>query len=319
MPKTQINKRLFPKKTGEWREEGFKPKVLKGSLLQPSAAIEEWFQREILRMVERMTGEVTRDVTALFHSPAATVLDRKEDNIFAEEAKRKKPLRFTTGSIASQSRIALAGLLGKFSRLFSDRASILAKKMVRETLKASEITLKASLKKATGAAVKSSALKSGLLGEIVKASVQEAVGLIKRIPQDYIGRVQNAVMRSITQPNAPTLQSVLEEEVKKHNIQIRNWAFNTARDQTTKVYTNMTVLRMKAAKIQKFEWIHSGGSSHPRIFHMARHPEGLNGGIFEIDNPPMIQKASGNSPEIRGYPGQLPNCHCKLRPIFDGE
>ena len=64
-----------------------------------------------------------------------------------------------------------------------------------------------------------------------------------------------------------------------------------------------------------FEWIHSGGSQQPRSYHMRAHPSGLNHGIFRIDEPPVIDPNTGT----RGFPGDLPNCRCTMRPVLKFE
>jgi hypothetical protein len=62
---------------------------------------------------------------------------------------------------------------------------------------------------------------------------------------------------------------------------------------------------------------------HPRDYHKMRwdghtgkfngKPNGLNGYIFPIDKPPVIDRKTGE----RGYPAQLINCHCFLTPVIE--
>jgi SPP1 gp7 family putative phage head morphogenesis protein len=315
MPKRVTNRLLFAKRKGEWVKQ-FKPEVLRGSVLSPSAKAQEWFTDQLVKLTESMTRDVQRDVLALFQSPAAQVLDEDDlyERIAAEERERKpRSIKKTTGSIVSQSRIHLNRLWMKWQKLFDEKASALAKKMVAKMIRSSEEMLRGSLKKATGTAIPTDALRSPALREIVKGSVEEAAGLIRRIPTDYLNKMRNTVMRSITQgAGAPNLFEQLEQEADKHAITTKNWAYNTARDQINKVYSNINRDRMKAAGIKKFEWIHSGGGSHPRPLHVA-----MSGNIYDMDDPPVIQKANGNTPEIKGLPGYLPNCRCKARPIID--
>ena len=44
-------------------------------------------------------------------------------------------------------------------------------------------------------------------------------------------------------------------------------------------------------------------------------PQGLNGGIFDFDNLPVIDEKTGE----RGIPGQAINCKCRMRPIVEFE
>ena len=92
-------------------------------------------------------------------------------------------------------------------------------------------------------------------------------------------------------------------------------AKNIARDQTHKTYEALSMRRAKTLGFTHFEWIHSGGSQQPRSYHMREHPSGLNHGIFRIDHPPVIDPNTGT----RGFPGDLPNCHCTMRPVLKFE
>ncbi|MDR0736613.1 MAG: hypothetical protein LBF51_07265 [Zoogloeaceae bacterium] len=305
------------KAKGEWASR-WKPAALKGTTLLPSAKTGERFRNEIALLTEKMIRTVERDVLALFRSPAARA-------VMDADGGARKPLTRTTGSIASQSRIQINRLAETFARLFERRAKRIAEAMVSGMAKSSQTALTASLSKATGVGLAISlqsgarqeivkAMQSGALHEIVKASAEEAASLIRRIPQDYIGRVRESLLRSITHAGEPSLFETLEAEVKEHGIKVRNWAYNTARDQTNKAFTNLTRERMKSAGVDTFEWIHSGGGSKPREYHLKDAKDGgLNHGVFSIADPPVIDERTGE----RGMPGQLPNCRCKFRPIID--
>jgi uncharacterized protein with gpF-like domain len=180
-------------------------------------------------------------------------------------------------------------------------------------------SLMASLKKATGAAINKDAFRSRTLDEIIKACVTETANLIKRIPSDYLGRVESSLMRTITRAGSPDLYETLKEEAERHGIQIKNWVHNTAHDQINKTYSAIAREQMRSAGVTHFEWIHSGAGSHPRPLHLTEYPEGLNHGIFSFDDPPVIQYAKGKQEEITGFPGELINCRCKMRPVLKFE
>ena len=59
--------------------------------------------------------------------------------------------------------------------------------------------------------------------------------------------------------------------------------------------------------------MHTGGSVHPREYHLRNAPSGLNGGIFDLDNPPVIDLRTGE----RGFPGQLPYCRCTMCAVVE--
>lgn len=89
-------------------------------------------------------------------------------------------------------------------------------------------------------------------------------------------------------------------------------ARNVAMDQTRKVYSNVNAARMQALGVKKFEWVHTGGSQHPRKDHQE-----LSGKVFSLDDLPVIGVMYGN--EVRGKPGDLPYCRCTMRPIVSFE
>jgi uncharacterized protein with gpF-like domain len=293
---------VLSKKKAEWADR-FKPALLKGSVLSPSAKAEKRFSDDLAALTEKMTRDVSRHMLALLASPAGKeVMDAVE------------PVRRTTGSLASQGRVLMNFLSRKWRRIFLHKANPLAERMVAEMAKSSTRALRDSLRKATGAGIPVERLQGGQIGEILAASVNEAAGLIKRIPEEFTGRIQDALQRSIaTRAGTDSLYRHFEEEAAKHGIKTKNWAYNTARDQTHKAFANLTRERMKNAGITRFEWLHSGAGSQPRPHHQKRWPEGLNRGIFDLNDPPIIDPGTGE----RGLPSQLPNCRCKYIPVIE--
>ena len=93
-----------------------------------------------------------------------------------------------------------------------------------------------------------------------------------------------------------------------------------ADDQISKASVRFQIEKWKGKGVKKVKWIHSG-EPNPRIYHMRRwngvsgkrngRPNGLNGFIFDIDRPPVINPRT----KERGYPGHMINCHCRLEPV----
>lgn len=144
----------------------------------------------------------------------------------------------------------------------------------------------------------------------VKASIEESVSLIKSIPGQYLDRVAGAVTRSM-QSGGSTKQ--LAAEIRNYAQMSHRRAMNIALDQTRKTYTSLNIRRFQSAGIKKFKWIHVGGSVTPRHHHLTNFPNGLNGGIFSLDNPPVIDPKTG----IKGFPAQLPFCRCIMAAVFE--
>ena len=72
--------------------------------------------------------------------------------------------------------------------------------------------------------------------------------------------------------------------------------------------TNFNLDLYNQMGVKKFEWVHSHGAKEPRELHLR-----LDGQIFDISNPPVIDNKTGQV----GYPGQLINCGCVMKGVFD--
>jgi len=212
-------------------------------------------------------------------------------------------------SPVSQSRMAINRLLKKWNPVFSQWAKTYTDKMIDRTVTNAGSTLGMSLKAMSEKLTINADIIDDPLREIIKASTEEAANLIRLIPQQFLGRVQGAVMRSITTGRG--MQDLIPTMNRLYKQQVRH-ARNVAYDQTRKAYNNINAGKMKALGVKKFEWVHSAGGQHPRKLHQE-----LNGGIFDLDNPPYIGEMYGQA--VYGKPGDLPNCKCTMRPIISFE
>lgn len=144
----------------------------------------------------------------------------------------------------------------------------------------------------------------------VGASIVENVSLIKSIPQQYLDRIAGAVTRSM-QPGG-TFED-LKKEIKRYGQMTERRAYNIAIDQSGKVYNAITLHQMKQTGIKKFRWQHTAGTVRQREWHLHKYPNGLNGGVFSLDDPPIIDPHYGT----RGFPGQLPYCRCCMLAVIE--
>jgi len=287
-----LPKKLLTKKKAAWVRQ-FKPTgAIRGGVLNYNAGVQQKYERDLLRLTRQMTEQCKRDIAKLYKGAAA-----KE--WFSQDA-----------SVASEARKITNKLTAKFQQLFNSRAKGLAESMVNESDKASASGMHASLKELSGGLSLKTSMVTGEMKGLMTAAVAENVGLIKSIPAQYLQKIQGAVMRSITTGNGlADLIPVLD----KYADEAHNRARNIALDQTRKAYNALNEGRMRKLGVQKYEWIHTGGSQHPRQYHIH-----MNGKIYDIDNPPIIDPRTGQ----RGKPGDLPNCRCRMRPIvsfLDGE
>ena len=258
-----------------------------GKALRPNAGISADFAKPITKLIGLMYRDALRELTKVF-----------EDTSFTSAM---------DASTTSQARIILNWLLRKWSKRFDDTAKSIVDRMIARTLKNSSVTLGLSLKEVSKDFEIDTTLINERLNEVIKASTQEAVMLIKRIPERFLGDVQGQVMRSITTGNG--MKDLVPYLTKKYNGDIKH-ARLTAADQTRKAYQSINTSRLKTLGIKKFVWIHSGGGKVPRVDHIK-----MSGNEYSFDDPPVIGEMYGN--EVRGLPGDLPNCRCIYKPIIN--
>jgi len=259
-------------------------KIIRGLPLNVAISIGARYDKVLQKYISQMVKEVRAEIL----------------NLWASE----RPDTAMDANLASMARILTNKLTDKFVGLFGKIAMPTAQKMVDDVDKNSAATLKPSLKEIAADMSFKTDILNGSLKEVFTASVAANVKLIQRIPQKYMDDVQGMVMRSIQTGDVDLIA-----ELDKYGVTTRNWAKNVALDQTRKAYNAISKGRMEALGVTKFEWLHSGGSNKPRIFHKDE----LNGQIFSFDNLPIIDKATGE----RGIPGQLPYCRCRMRPVYD--
>jgi len=254
--------------------------------LRLPASLQIAYVNEWERLVREMHKEVSATVLREFAKPVATGS--------AEDAKESVWER----------------MLRRFSERFATVAPGLANGMMKRLERDAELGLQRSLREvAEGFTLTPNNPKN--VQKAIDDKVKENVFYIKRIPEQYLESVKKSVDASIAAGGngLEDLTKVMNErygEAKRH-------AKNVALDQTRKAYTAINTARMKDAGIKKFEWVHTGGSQEPRPYHL----NDLNGRIFDIDEPPIIDEKTGE----RGLPGDAINCRCTMRPIvtFDFE
>ncbi len=206
-------------------------------------------------------------------------------------------------------------LTDRFEIQFSNIGQKLATDLVTRTNEASTRSIKNSLREVSKDLTIGAEVMTGPLAGAIHDAVSDNVKLIKRIPANLLASVRDDVVKSLA-PGGGGLSDLLPklQEAYKGN---KRRAELTAMDQTRKAFKAINVAKMGTAGQKKFEWIHSGGSDNPRPYHMHRWPNGLNGGIFSVDEPPIINEDTGE----RGLPGDEPYCRCNMRFIisFDDE
>lgn len=279
---------LLTKRKAKWVAQR-KPQGIRGAPLNNPTVLEVRYAQKLDKLVAQMTDHVEKEIRKLF--------DTEHAEEYFETAQ--------DASVSSQARILTNALMKKINGMFAKWAQPIAEQQVNDIDKASSSSVHASLKEMSGGlSLPTTALTSDMK-QVLKASVIENVSLIKSISVEYLGGVQQAVMRSITTGRG--LADLVPYLQKSKEITQRR-AVMIARDQTRKSYNALNKARMQKLGLSRYEWLHTGGSSHPRQLHIN-----YSGKVFDFSDPPIIVPETGE----RGIPGQAINCRCRMRPVIE--
>jgi SPP1 gp7 family putative phage head morphogenesis protein len=263
------------------------PRLLRGGILSPSVSAEVRYGIKIRHLVARMIFETKQSLRQFYKTETA-------ETYFAEDA-----------SVAAQAKILTDALIRKFEGLFSLEAKPLAEEMLHEANSHSIKTIENSTNQFADGLTLKADIFTPEMKEIIGASVTENVSLIKSIASKYLGQVQQAVMRSITEGGSyGDLVKFLHHQ---EGVTMRRARF-IANEQTKTAFVNINAARLQKMGVDEFEWVHSKGALHPRKLH-----ESYNGRIFKISEPPVIDERTGR----RGLPAQIWNCNCLMKPVLN--
>lgn len=262
-----------------------------GGELRPSIATAAEMYKPLRLALEKLAKEVKREMIAALH------VSGFDGPKYGQDA--------ADGSY--QVRVRLNALIRKWDPVFGKLATKITDRMIKRTLSHSAATLGMSLRQISKDFEVNTRYIDARLKQVINASTEEAANLIKLIPQQYLGDVQGAVMRSISTGRGlkdlvPTLNRLYDGRLKHARM--------VALDQTRKAYSNVNAARLQKIGAETFVWIHTGGGKHPRKDHIA-----LSGKEFRFDDLPVIGVMYGQ--EVRGKPGDLPNCRCVMKPVFN--
>jgi uncharacterized protein with gpF-like domain len=267
---------------------------IKGKILRPPQSIYDKYTDGVMKLTRQMTEETTRELIALF---------RKD---FAQE-------HFATmddKSTASQTRILINKLKAKYDGLFGKLALGLSPWMADSINRSSASQVKGSVEDMPNLKEQSGKLTLDVRKldergkQILKSTTARSSDFIKSIPERHLNSVADATYNSITNGNG--LQD-LEGFLEQFDQKTQNWAHNTALDQTRKAFNGLNAGRMKQIGIERGEWIHSGGSQHPRELH-----EEFDGQTFDLNKGAPVGDDDGNDV----MPGDEPNCRCTFAPVI---
>ncbi len=207
---------------------------------------------------------------------------------------------------AQSPAMALRDALRRLAKRWQDRFDAAAPKLAdyfsREMAGRSDAALAAILKDA-GFTVRFRMTRA--MNDVLQATIQANVSLIKSIPATYLEKVEGAVMRSVQ--TGRDLKSLTDEIEALGVVSSKRAAF-IARHQSNMATSALTRVRQVELGIVEAEWMHSHAGREPRKTHLKM--DGKRYAIAKGMWDPAVQKFI--------LPGELPNCRCTSRPVLPG-
>ena len=211
----------------------------------------------------------------------------------AKQAPKIGDSKMVADSLFSDFKSAFSKTANTVKAKVSGIAEALANTVVSKQKTASDSQLSDMLFKQTGIDF-SGLMRDEALQEAIDEAVAANVALINSIPQQYLDRVEQAVMASL---QAGTLNATLADDLLKIEGVTQNRARLIARDQLGKINSRLSQIRQQSLGITHYTW---STSLDERVRNKHRQWEG---DLIAWDSPP---------PD--GHPGQPIQCRCTAIP-----
>ena len=266
--------------------------------VRPSAAVKDWYHTQLAGLVDAMHQSVMFWVRAAWRRGGLA-----EDVIFTQGdlAMDLSPAKILQG--------AMEKLGAQWRTTFKLGAKGIADGFASKALAHGDQAFRAALRDA-GFSVKFQA--SQTVRDALDALTMDNVGLIKSIPEEYLGDVHGKVARSIAAGR--NLRELTDDLQRTYHV-ARNRAALIARDQNNKATAIVHRVRQREVGVKHAVWVHSGASKHPREEHEAWGAEGATYVVSEG----MYSEEDGENV----WPGTPINCGCismsVIEPNEEGE
>ena len=252
--------------------------------VHPNAGIEADYTRQLVRAIKAMHKDVITQLSTVYASQSTIAQD----------------------GIADDLRTALHWITDGWFKKFDTMADLLGRYFATKVEQRSSAQLQKILRDG-GMTVRFQSTPA--ISEIMEATVQQNVSLIKSIPQQYLSRVEQVVMQGVQ--NGGNLQYMTKELQAQFGVTKRRAAF-IARDQSSKATTAFTRARQIEAGITEAIWMHSHAGKTPRPTHVKAGREKQRYIIAEgwYDPDPKVARYI--------WPGELINCRCTSKSVVKG-
>lgn len=255
-------------------------KILKP--VHPNVGVRQWYRKKLIRLIDQMHASVCYWVTAAW--------------------KANEPVMAQDEPPAAALARVLRALSRRWNKNFNQAAQDLAKYFAEDIDKRSVSALKHILEKG-GFSVRFKLTPA--MRDVLNATIQQNIALIKSIPQQYLPKVQQAVMASAQ--SGRDLKKTMQQINHTHTV-TRKRAALISLDQTNKATSAMVRARQLDLGIEEGIWLHSHAGKTPRPTHVKN------------DGKKFSLKTGWYDPAVKQYimPGELIHCRCNWKPVIKG-
>ncbi len=245
-----------------------------------------------------MTIETRALVRSLAKAPGAKA--QTSQVLYAQDG----PADVDGADVADRAQRKIDALKDRYRRRFESLAEEWSRRMVVGVEAQSTAQLNIGLHELAERMEIRATMAEPRMRAVVQASTKSCTALITRIPEQYLGEVQVAVMSAITTGSG--LDQLVPYLTKRYEDDARH-AHLVALDQVRKASANVNAARLQALGVEEYVWVHVGGERYPRKLHQS-----YSGKTFRYDDPPVIDERTG----VKGKPGDAIFCRCVARPVL---
>jgi len=254
--------------------------------IRPNAGLTADYRKELDKLIEEMHDSLVYWVGASYKANEPEI---------AQDASPAKALQS-----------AMQKLFARLRKKFYSKAPWLAKRFATKAMQRVDKAFEASLNaKGMEVTFKMTAAQN----DVLQATIQQQVGLIKSIADQHLTQVQGMVMRSVQ--SGRDVKTLTEELQKQFGVTKRRAKF-IALSQNNIATAALTKTRQKELGLGA-KWLHSHAGREPRPTHLE-----LNGKPYDISKGAWDKDANGKGKGAFVYPGELPRCRCVSVSVIPG-
>jgi SPP1 gp7 family putative phage head morphogenesis protein len=288
-------------------------------------------EREYLRLADSYMALLNGTLSAHLHKIRGILNKYGGDSFKADAADDEQPPIVRSPVETGALNNSIDEIFSEISADFQTRRELfgLAAKLERISKVNRKLTIaewKRVVKQTLGINIMEDYYNGAKFQRIIDKWIEENVGLIKKVPQDTLDKMREAIkdsflsgssLKNLTNevlklnPSDFGFKSEMSYEAYQKSIseyqKAKRHAQFIARDQTAKLNAQLTQAHHADAGVTEYIWSTSG-DRRVRESHAV-----LNNKRFSYNNPPVVNEKTGE----RKNPGEDYRCRCVALPVFD--